>query len=58
MTVCFLMRDRKVVDPDESRGGEEQGGIMRRETVIRIYQMKESIFNKRKKLKRISLFQT
>jgi hypothetical protein len=52
------MRDRKVVDPDESRGGEEQGGIMRRETVIRIYQMKESIFNKRKKLKRISLFQT
>jgi hypothetical protein len=31
------MRDRKQVDQDERRGGEELGGLERRETVIRIY---------------------
>lgn len=46
--LCFLMRDRKVVNLEEGRSREAQGGFMRRETIIRIYLMKSSIFNKRK----------
>lgn len=35
----------------EWRRGREEQGDTRRETIIRIYKMKISIFNKRKKLK-------
>ena len=50
----FLMRDRKGVDLDGRRGGEELGGVEGGETIIRIYYVrKKSIFNKRKIEKRI-----
>ena len=45
----FLMRDRKGVDLEGRRGGEDLGRVEGEETIIRIYYMrKESIFNKRK----------
>jgi hypothetical protein len=48
MLVCFLVRDRKDVDPDFGRGGEweEQGGAQEREKIIRAYCINNSIFNK------------
>lgn len=52
ISVCFLARDRKGVDPDENRGGELEE-VEREETIIRIYciffKKKESIFNNWKK---------
>ena len=46
----FLMRNRKGVNLEGS--GEKVGGVEGQETVLRIYCMrKESIFNKRKKIK-------
>ena len=40
----FLMRDRKVVDLERRRGGEELGGVDEGETVIRIYCIKKGIY--------------
>ena len=43
----FLMIDRKGVDPEKRRGGEELGGVQGRESIIRVYCIKkDSIFNK------------
>jgi hypothetical protein len=43
------MRDRKGVDLEGRRGGEDLGRVEGEESIIRIYYMrKESIFNKRK----------
>lgn len=36
------------MDPDERGGGEELGGAGIGETIIRIYYIKNSIFNNRK----------
>jgi hypothetical protein len=36
-SVCFLMRDRKGVGPDERGEGQKLGGIEGRESVIRVY---------------------
>lgn len=45
----FIVRDRTGMDPDERGGGEELKGTDRKETIIRIYHVKnESILNKRK----------
>ena len=51
MPVCFLMRDRKCIDPDGRRGVEKLGGIQRRETIIKIYCIEKSIFKKTNKKK-------
>lgn len=53
MPVCFLTRDRKCGggDLDEGTGREELEGINRGKTIVRIYCMKTSIFNKRKSVK-------
>ena len=43
----FLMTDRKGVDPEKRRGGEELGGVQGRESIIRVYCIKkDSILNK------------
>ena len=39
------MRYRKGVDPDGRRGGEDLGRIEGRETVIRIYYVRKSLFS-------------
>lgn len=39
--VCFLMRDRKGVDLDERRGGEELGGAQERKTRIREFNVRK-----------------
>ena len=42
------------MDLEESRRGEKRGGVVRMETIIRIYCMrKESIFNKRGEILKI-----
>ena len=41
------MRDRKGIDPDGKRGGEELGGVEGGEIVIRIYCVRKKS-NKRK----------
>jgi hypothetical protein len=37
---CFLIRNRKGVDPSGMGGGEELRGVERREAVIKIYKKK------------------
>lgn len=47
MLFCFLLRDRKEVDPDV--GGSREGlRVEGRGTVIRIYCVKKSVFNFKK----------
>lgn len=44
---CFLVRDRKGVDPEGRGSGEELGGVKGGKIIIKIYCMwKETIFNK------------
>jgi hypothetical protein len=40
----LLMRDRKGVDPEGRWGGEELGGEMERETILRIYHLRKEIY--------------
>lgn len=42
--VCFLMRDKKWVDPDGKGCGEELGGVDTGETVIKIHHVREKIY--------------
>lgn len=60
MLCCYLLeafyflRERKGVDLDVSRGVEEVGRIERKGTVFRLrYMRKESMSNKRRKIKKI-----
>jgi hypothetical protein len=39
-TVCFLMRDRKGIDPDRRDGGKKLGGVGGKGAVNRIYYVK------------------
>lgn len=41
VTVCFLVRDRKAMDLQRKRGGEEHGGVERGKSIIKIYFMKK-----------------
>lgn len=43
------MRDRKGVDLGGREGREELGVVQGGETVLRLYYMKESIFNKKER---------
>lgn len=49
------MRDRKGVDADGRRDGEELRGIEEGEIIIRLYCMKKNVFNKREKEKKPSI---
>lgn len=48
MTVCFLTRERKGVDLDGRGSREDLGVAGERETIIRLYYMKNLFFNKGK----------
>lgn len=48
MTVCFLTRERKGVDLGGRGGREDLGVAGERETIIRLYCMKNLFFNKGK----------
>lgn len=48
MTACFLMRERKGMDQNGRPSGEELEGVEGRETVVKTYYIKKSLFNKRK----------
>lgn len=50
MPICFLMRVRNGIDPDGMGRGEKLGKVEGGETIIRVYFMKNSNFNKRKNL--------
>ena len=53
MPVCFLMRGRKGVDPDERGGREELGRIKgRRKTVIRIKKNEKNPLSMKEKILR------
>lgn len=44
------MRNKETVNLDGRRSGEDLGGILGEETIIRIYCIKKSNFNKMKKI--------
>lgn len=54
MLVCligscsFLTKDRKGVDPNGTKGGEELEGVDRRETIFRLCCMRKEYIDKRK----------